>query len=51
VLRCGRPHELVPDGKRRRLWLYFARNCRYEPQGMVAAVLTGTLGRCRVMWP
>ena len=70
------PHELILDGKRRRLWLYFAGNCRYEPQGMapayrpdladgwldirvveaaalarsrlVAAVLTGTLGRSRV---
>ena len=76
VLRRGRPHELILDGKRRRLWLYFAGNCRYEPQGMapayrpdladgwldirvveaaalarsrlVAAVLTGTLGRSRV---
>ena len=76
VLRRGRPHELILDGKRRRLWLYFAGNCRYVPQGMapayrpdladgwldiriveatvlarsrlVAAVLTGTLGRSRV---
>jgi undecaprenyl-diphosphatase len=76
VLRGGRPHELVLDGKRRRLWLYFAGNCRYEPRGMtpayrpnladgcldirvveatvlarsrlVAALLTGTLGRSRV---
>jgi undecaprenyl-diphosphatase len=76
VLRGSRPHELVLDGKRRRLWLYFAGNSRYEPQGMVpayrpnladgcldirvveatvlarsrlvAAVLTGTLGRSRV---
>ena len=76
VLRRGLPHELILDGKRRRLWLYFAGNCRYEPQGMapayrpdladgwldirvveaavlarsrlVAAVLTGTLGRSRV---
>jgi diacylglycerol kinase family enzyme len=76
VLRGSRPHELVLDGKRRRLWLYFAGNCRYEPQGMapayrpnladgcldirvveatvlarsrlVAAALTGTLGRSRV---
>jgi undecaprenyl-diphosphatase len=76
VLRHSRPHELVLDGRRRRLWLYFAGNCRYEPQGMapayrpdladgwldirvveaavlarsrlVAAVLTGTLGRSRV---
>ncbi len=76
VLRRSRPHELILDGSPRRLWLYFAGNCRYEPQGMapayrpdladgcldirvveagflarsrlVAAVLTGTLGRCRV---
>jgi diacylglycerol kinase family enzyme len=76
VLRGSHPHELVLDGKRRRLWLYFAGNCRYEPHGMapayrpnladgrldirvveatvlarsrlVAAVLTGTLGRSRV---
>jgi diacylglycerol kinase family enzyme/membrane-associated phospholipid phosphatase len=76
VLRRGEPHELVLDGHRRRLWLYFAGNCQYEPAGMVpayrpdlsdgcldirvvdagllarsrlvAAVLTGTLGRCRV---
>jgi undecaprenyl-diphosphatase len=76
VLRRGRPHELILNGRRRRLWLYFAGNCQYEPQGtapayrpnlsdgyldirvvdagplarprLVAAVLTGTLGRCRV---
>ena len=76
MLRRSRPHELILDGRRRRLWLYFAGNCRYEPQGtapvyrpdlsdgrldvrivearrlarsrLVAAVLTGTLGRCRV---
>ena len=76
MLLRGRPHELVPDGRRRRLWLYFAGNCRYVPQGtapayrpdladgcldvrvveatvlarsrLVAAVLTGTLGRSRV---
>jgi diacylglycerol kinase family enzyme len=64
------------NGRRRRRWLYFAGNCRYEPRGMalayrpdlsdgrldvrivearrlarsrlVAAVLTGTLGRSRV---
>jgi undecaprenyl-diphosphatase len=33
VLRRGRPHELILDGRRRRLWLYFAGNCRYEPAG------------------
>jgi diacylglycerol kinase family enzyme/membrane-associated phospholipid phosphatase len=76
VLRRSRPHELILDGRRRWLWLYFAGNCRYEPAGMapayrpdlcdgyldirvvdagplarsrlVAAALTGTLGRCRV---
>jgi diacylglycerol kinase family enzyme len=76
VLRRSRPHDLILDGTRRRLWLYFAGNCRYEPQGtapayrpdlsdgyldvrivearrlarsrLVAAVLTGTLGRSRV---
>jgi undecaprenyl-diphosphatase len=75
VLR-GRPHELILNGQHRRLWLYFAGNCRYEPVGtapayrpslsdgyldirvieagplararLVAAVITGTLGRCRV---
>jgi diacylglycerol kinase family enzyme len=76
VLRGGQPHELMLDGRHRRLWLYFAGNCRYEPAGMapvyrpdlsdgrldirvvdagvlarsrlVAAVVTGTLGRSRV---
>ena len=76
VLCRSTPHELVLNGQRRRLWLYFAGNCRYEPPGMapayrpdlcdgcldirvveagllarsrlVAAVLTGTLGRSRV---
>jgi undecaprenyl-diphosphatase len=76
VLRRGRPHELILNGQHRRLWLYFAGNCRYEPVGtapayrpnlsdgyldirvieagplararLVAAVITGTLGRCRV---
>ena len=75
VLR-GHPHELILNGQHRRLWLYFAGNCRYEPVGtapayrpslsdgyldirvieagplararLVAAVITGTLGRCRV---
>jgi hypothetical protein len=37
VLRGSRPHELVLDGKYRRLWLYFAGNCRYEPRGMAPA--------------
>jgi len=33
VLRSGRPRDLVVDGRRRRVWLLFAGNCRYEPQG------------------
>ena len=37
VLRHSRPHELVLDGRCRRIWLYFAGNCRYEPQGMAPA--------------
>ena len=76
ALRRGRPHELILNGRRRRLWLYFAGNCRYVPHGtapayrpdladgwldiriveatvlarsrLVAAALTGTLGRSRV---
>jgi undecaprenyl-diphosphatase len=76
VLRRSRPHQLILNGLNRRMWLYFAGNCRYEPTGMapayrpdlcdgyldirvvdagilarsrlVGAVLTGTLGRCRV---
>jgi hypothetical protein len=37
VLSRARPHELILDGRHRRLWLYFAGNCRYEPQGMAPA--------------
>ena len=37
VLRGSRPHELVLDGKHRRLWVYFVGNCRYEPRGMAPA--------------
>jgi diacylglycerol kinase family enzyme/membrane-associated phospholipid phosphatase len=77
VLRSSKPVELLVNGKRRRVWLLFAGNCRYEPSGaaptyrpeladgtldvrlvdgsqpmartrLVAAVLLGTLGRCRV---
>lgn len=77
VLRTGQPTELLVDGRRRRVWLLFVGNCRYEPRGsapayrpdladgtfdvrmvdgsqplgrirLVAAVLLGTLGRCRV---
>jgi len=77
VLRHSHPTDLVVNGRRRRLWLLFAGNCRYEPPGfapsyrpdlsdgkldirivdagpplararLLAAVLTGTLGRSRV---
>ena len=77
VLRTGRPVDLIVNGRRRRVWLLFAGNCRYEPSGaapayrpdladgtldvrmvdgsqplartrLIAAVLLGTLGRCRV---
>jgi undecaprenyl-diphosphatase len=33
VLRKSQPHELIVDGRRRKLWLLFIGNCRYEPQG------------------
>jgi undecaprenyl-diphosphatase len=33
VLRGGRPQDLIVDGRRRRVWLLFAGNCRYEPEG------------------
>ena len=33
VLRGSRPQDLVVDGRRRRVWLLFAGNCRYEPAG------------------
>jgi len=33
VLRHSRPADLIVDGRRRRLWLLFAGNCRYEPPG------------------
>jgi diacylglycerol kinase family enzyme/membrane-associated phospholipid phosphatase len=76
VMRRGQPHELILNGRHRRLWLCFAGNCGFEPPGMaptyrpdlsdgyldirvvhagllarsrlVAAILTGTLSRCRV---
>jgi diacylglycerol kinase family enzyme/membrane-associated phospholipid phosphatase len=77
VLRASRPQEVFVNGRRRRLWLLFAGNCCYAPQGfapsyrpdladglldvrlvdaklplarlrLLAAVLTGTLGRSRV---
>ena len=37
VLSRGRPQELILDGRRRRLWLYFAGNCWYVPQGTAPA--------------
>jgi hypothetical protein len=37
VLRCGRPYELILNGHHRRLWLYFAGSCRYEPAGTAPA--------------
>ena len=33
VLRSSRPQDLVVNGRRRRVWLLFAGNCRYEPAG------------------
>jgi undecaprenyl-diphosphatase len=33
VLRTSRPVELIVNGRRRRVWLLFAGNCRYEPSG------------------
>ncbi|HEU5419618.1 MAG TPA: phosphatase PAP2 family protein [Streptosporangiaceae bacterium] len=33
VLRDSRPADLVVNGHRRRMWLLFAGNCRYEPRG------------------
>jgi undecaprenyl-diphosphatase len=33
VLRTSRPADLIVDGRKRRLWLLFVGNCRYEPQG------------------
>jgi diacylglycerol kinase family enzyme/membrane-associated phospholipid phosphatase len=33
VLWTGKPVELLADGRRRRVWLLFAGNCRYEPLG------------------
>jgi undecaprenyl-diphosphatase len=33
VLRNSRPQDLIINGRRRRVWLLFAGNCRYEPEG------------------
>ncbi len=37
VLRAGQPVELIVNGRRRRVWLLFAGNCRYEPSGAAPA--------------
>ncbi|GAX49590.1 bifunctional phosphatase PAP2/diacylglycerol kinase family protein [Streptomyces olivochromogenes] len=37
VLRTATPVELSVNGRRRRLWLLFAGNGRYEPQGFAPA--------------
>jgi hypothetical protein len=37
VLRSGRPEDLLVNGWRRRVWLLFAGNCRYEPSGAAPA--------------
>ena len=33
VLRGGKPVDLMVNGRRRKVWLLFAGNCRYEPSG------------------
>jgi diacylglycerol kinase family enzyme len=33
VLRRGRPHDVIVDGTKRRLWLLFGGNCSYVPAG------------------
>jgi undecaprenyl-diphosphatase len=37
VLRTSRPVDLIVNGRRRRVWLLFAGNCRYEPAGAAPA--------------
>jgi diacylglycerol kinase family enzyme/membrane-associated phospholipid phosphatase len=37
VLRHSRPVDLLINGRRRRVWLLFAGNCRYEPSGAAPA--------------
>jgi len=37
VLRRGRPHDLIVDGRKRRVWLLFCGNCCYAPQGFAPA--------------
>lgn len=36
VLRRGHPHNLVIDGRERRLWFAFFGNCHYDKPGLVA---------------
>ena len=37
VLRSSKPVDLLVDGKRRKVWLLFVGNCRYEPSGAAPA--------------
>jgi len=37
VLRNSKPVDLLVNGRRRRVWLLFAGNCRYEPSGAAPA--------------
>jgi diacylglycerol kinase family enzyme/membrane-associated phospholipid phosphatase len=37
VLRHSKPADLLVNGRRRRVWLLFAGNCRYEPSGAAPA--------------
>lgn len=37
VLRHSKPVDVLVDGRRRRVWLLFAGNCRYEPSGAAPA--------------
>jgi diacylglycerol kinase family enzyme len=37
VLRSGKPVDLLVDGRRRKVWLLFVGNCRYEPSGAAPA--------------
>ena len=37
VLRGSRPVDLMVDGRRRKVWLLFVGNCRYEPSGAAPA--------------
>jgi undecaprenyl-diphosphatase len=37
VLRGSKPVDLMVDGRRRKVWLLFVGNCRYEPSGAAPA--------------